>query len=266
MASLRRDWGPSGSRRASRSTTCARSARPRARTTRRSARRWARTISAVFFPCAGYVSDPQLAAHNAQRAAEAKGAASASTPRGPRSGARVAVSPASRWARARQPTRPVGSTSPARTGQGQPHGRDRGRHEDHDPRAQAGSCVRALPPASTSSAGLGDSILTSGYAASRRSAPPADRQRGPAVRCARVGRPGRLRPTLRAVAGVVAGRPAHPGPAGDQPGQRRGRSVRRTEDWIPIYDKSVCRASTGGRHSGDQAKNAPVVGAMYWPS
>ncbi len=32
-------------------------------------------LGAVFFPCAGYVSDPQLAAHNAQRAAEAKGAA-----------------------------------------------------------------------------------------------------------------------------------------------------------------------------------------------
>jgi sarcosine oxidase subunit beta len=31
-------------------------------------------LGAVFFPCAGYVSDPQLAAHNAQRAAEAKGA------------------------------------------------------------------------------------------------------------------------------------------------------------------------------------------------
>ncbi len=30
---------------------------------------------AVFFPCAGYVSDPQLATHNVQRAAEAKGAA-----------------------------------------------------------------------------------------------------------------------------------------------------------------------------------------------
>jgi sarcosine oxidase, subunit beta len=29
----------------------------------------------VFFPCAGYVNDPQLASHNAQRAAEAKGAA-----------------------------------------------------------------------------------------------------------------------------------------------------------------------------------------------
>ena len=32
-------------------------------------------LGAVFFPCAGYVSDPQLAAHNAQRAAEAQGAA-----------------------------------------------------------------------------------------------------------------------------------------------------------------------------------------------
>ena len=32
-------------------------------------------LGAVFFPCAGYISDPQLAAHNAQRAAEAKGAA-----------------------------------------------------------------------------------------------------------------------------------------------------------------------------------------------
>ncbi len=30
---------------------------------------------AVFFPCAGYVSDPQLASHNVQRAAEAQGAA-----------------------------------------------------------------------------------------------------------------------------------------------------------------------------------------------
>jgi sarcosine oxidase subunit beta len=29
----------------------------------------------VFFPCAGYISDPQLASHNAHRAAEAKGAA-----------------------------------------------------------------------------------------------------------------------------------------------------------------------------------------------
>ncbi|MDJ0946398.1 MAG: FAD-dependent oxidoreductase [Kiloniellales bacterium] len=29
---------------------------------------------AVFFPCAGYVSDPQLATHNVQRAAEARGA------------------------------------------------------------------------------------------------------------------------------------------------------------------------------------------------
>jgi sarcosine oxidase subunit beta len=28
----------------------------------------------VFFPCAGYISDPQLASHNAQRAAEARGA------------------------------------------------------------------------------------------------------------------------------------------------------------------------------------------------
>jgi sarcosine oxidase subunit beta len=32
-------------------------------------------LGAVFFPCAGYISDPQLAAHNVQRAAEAKGAA-----------------------------------------------------------------------------------------------------------------------------------------------------------------------------------------------
>ena len=28
----------------------------------------------MFFPCAGYVSDPQLATHNVQRAAEARGA------------------------------------------------------------------------------------------------------------------------------------------------------------------------------------------------
>jgi sarcosine oxidase, subunit beta len=32
-------------------------------------------LGAVFFPCAGYISDPQLAAHNAERAAEARGAA-----------------------------------------------------------------------------------------------------------------------------------------------------------------------------------------------
>jgi len=32
-------------------------------------------LSGVFFPCAGYISDPQLASHNAQRAAEARGAA-----------------------------------------------------------------------------------------------------------------------------------------------------------------------------------------------
>ncbi|MEM7024129.1 MAG: FAD-dependent oxidoreductase, partial [Pseudomonadota bacterium] len=31
-------------------------------------------LGGVFFPCAGYVNDPQLASHNAQRAAEAKGA------------------------------------------------------------------------------------------------------------------------------------------------------------------------------------------------
>jgi sarcosine oxidase subunit beta len=31
-------------------------------------------LGAVFFPCAGYISDPQLATHNVQRAAEAKGA------------------------------------------------------------------------------------------------------------------------------------------------------------------------------------------------
>jgi sarcosine oxidase subunit beta len=33
------------------------------------------SLGAVFFPCAGYIGDPQLAAHNAQRAAEAQGAA-----------------------------------------------------------------------------------------------------------------------------------------------------------------------------------------------
>jgi sarcosine oxidase subunit beta len=32
-------------------------------------------LGAVFFPCAGYIGDPQLASHNAQRAAEAQGAA-----------------------------------------------------------------------------------------------------------------------------------------------------------------------------------------------
>ena len=32
-------------------------------------------LGGVFFPCAGYIGDPQLASHNAQRAAEAKGAA-----------------------------------------------------------------------------------------------------------------------------------------------------------------------------------------------
>ena len=32
-------------------------------------------LGAVFFPCAGYIGDPQLATHNVQRAAEAKGAA-----------------------------------------------------------------------------------------------------------------------------------------------------------------------------------------------
>jgi sarcosine oxidase subunit beta len=32
------------------------------------------SLGGVFFPCAGYISDPQLATHNAQRAAEAKGA------------------------------------------------------------------------------------------------------------------------------------------------------------------------------------------------
>jgi sarcosine oxidase, subunit beta len=37
--------------------------------------RGAGNLGAVFFPCAGYIGDPQLAAHNAQRAAEAKGAA-----------------------------------------------------------------------------------------------------------------------------------------------------------------------------------------------
>lgn len=31
-------------------------------------------LGGVFFPCAGYIGDPQLASHNAQRAAEAKGA------------------------------------------------------------------------------------------------------------------------------------------------------------------------------------------------
>jgi sarcosine oxidase subunit beta len=35
----------------------------------------AANLGAVFFPCAGYVSDPQLAAHNVQRAAEVQGAA-----------------------------------------------------------------------------------------------------------------------------------------------------------------------------------------------
>ena len=33
------------------------------------------SLGGVFFPCAGYIGDPQLAAHNAQRAAEAQGAA-----------------------------------------------------------------------------------------------------------------------------------------------------------------------------------------------
>jgi sarcosine oxidase, subunit beta len=33
------------------------------------------SLGAVFFPCAGYIGDPQLSAHNAQRAAEAQGAA-----------------------------------------------------------------------------------------------------------------------------------------------------------------------------------------------
>jgi glycine/D-amino acid oxidase-like deaminating enzyme len=32
-------------------------------------------LGAVFFPCAGYINDPQLATHNVQRAAEAQGAA-----------------------------------------------------------------------------------------------------------------------------------------------------------------------------------------------
>ena len=32
-------------------------------------------IKTVFFPAGGYVNDPQLSAHNLQRAAEAKGAA-----------------------------------------------------------------------------------------------------------------------------------------------------------------------------------------------
>jgi sarcosine oxidase subunit beta len=32
-------------------------------------------LGAVFFPCAGYIGDPQLATHNVQRAAEARGAA-----------------------------------------------------------------------------------------------------------------------------------------------------------------------------------------------
>ena len=32
-------------------------------------------LGGVFFPCAGYIGDPQLSAHNAQRAAEARGAA-----------------------------------------------------------------------------------------------------------------------------------------------------------------------------------------------
>ena len=36
-----------------------------------SARPRARSRGAVFFPCAGYISDPQLATHNVQRAAEA---------------------------------------------------------------------------------------------------------------------------------------------------------------------------------------------------
>ena len=133
--------------------------------------------------------------------------------------------------------------------QDQPHGRGRRRHDDQDPGAQAGGGARAVPGRLRLRAhGPGDLgfrhrlLLPAG---DRQ--PPPDRQRGSAVRRSRVGRPGRLRSQfLGAVAGAgAARRAAHPEPAGDEPGQGRGRSVRRHRRLDPdLRHRPTCPAST----------------------
>ena len=186
----------------------------------------------VFFPCAGYINDPQLASHNVQRAAEARGAVfrfNSEVVAIRRAGGRVEGVTLASGETLEAPGR--GQRRRSALGQDQPHGRGRGGHADHDPRAQAGGRPRALPAGLRLRArgpghlGFGHRLLLP--AGDRQ--PPPDRQRGPAVRCARVGRPRRLRPQfLRAVAGPGAtGGAAHPGPAGLEPAQGRGRPLRR---------------------------------------
>ena len=74
------DWGPERIRERLPFYDLGRFGPPKRLTTRTSARRTASRRRRVL-PLAGYVNDPQLAAHNAQRAAEAKGAHSVSTAR-----------------------------------------------------------------------------------------------------------------------------------------------------------------------------------------
>ena len=93
----------------------------------------AANLGAVFFPCAGYISDPQLAAHNAQRAAEAEGA---DVPLQRRSGGDTArgwpVRRRDGSSQARRSTRRSWSTLPARTRTRSTAWRGRGRHDHHD--------------------------------------------------------------------------------------------------------------------------------------
>ena len=121
-----------------------RSASPRRAgpTTRPSATATARLAGAVFFPTCGYVNDPQLAARNLQRAAEAHGGRfrfKATVTEIRRAGGRVAGRHAGR--RHARSTRRSSSTSPARIRRSStawPASRPRCRYA-------RGRCARRLP-------------------------------------------------------------------------------------------------------------------------
>ena len=252
-ASRGRTGDRSGSRDGFRSTTCTRSARPSGRTIRRSARPRGPQLGAVFFPCAGYIGDPQLAAHNAQRAAEAEGRRVPLQRRGRRD-------PAQGWPGRRrdaQSGEPI--DAPVVVNVAGPHSykinRMAGVEDGMTIRTRALKQEVAHVPFPAGFDFERDGPRHLGFRRRlllppRDRQPHPDRQRGPAVRSPRMGRPRRLRPQLLgAVAGAGAtGRPAHPGPAGDQPGH------------------AAWSTSTTSPTTGSRSTTSPTCRASTWRS
>ena len=225
---------------------------------------------AIFTPARATSTIPQLATHNLQRAAEAKGGEfrfRAEVAEIRRAGGRVAGVTLDRRHRDRRPGR--GQCRRPALVRHQPHGGRRGRDERQHPRAEPRGPPRALAAGLRLRAGR----LPHLRRRHRDLLPPRERQqhphrvRGPRLRPARLGRRARrLRPPRHRAAVGGAGLPPRAAHAvAADPNERKGivDLYDVSDDWFPIYDRSVLDGfymAIGT--SGNQFKNAPVVGHL----